>query len=209
MGKNQRGLAFVWLMIMISSLLGCASLAAEPVTPPGRTAAPALSGGAPLPEFKLPVPASERDRNYLGLTGTGQFTIGQLNARIVLIEVFSFYCPLCQKSAAHVNELYEAIEQDPRWKGKIKMIGIGVTNSAYEVNAYRERYKVPFPLFPDQDVAITEKLAVRGTPSFIGVRITDGGKAERFFFSEGDFGDTRQFLAEIIQRSGVKEGERQ
>jgi thiol-disulfide isomerase/thioredoxin len=209
MVKNQRGLAFVWLMIMISSLLGCASLAAEPVTPLGRTAGPALSGGAPLPEFKLSVPASERDRNYLGLTGTGQFTIGQLNARIVLIEVFSFYCPLCQKSAAHVNELYEAIEQDPRWKGKIKMIGIGVTNSAYEVNAYRERYKVPFPLFPDQDVAITEKLAVRGTPSFIGVRITDGGKAERFFFSEGDFGDTRQFLAEIIQRSGFKEGERQ
>jgi len=48
------------------------------------------------------------------------------------------------------------------------MIGIGLANSAYEVNLFKEKYKVPFPLFPDKDMAILKKIVVLGTPTFIG-----------------------------------------
>lgn len=193
----------LWLF---SLLLAGTCPAAAPVTSVGPGETPALSAAdGAVPALVLPIPASEGERSYLGLSGTGTFSIGQIAAEVLLIEVFSFYCPLCQMAAAHVNELYEKIEQDPRLRGRVKLIGIGVTNTAYEVGAYKDRYKVPFPLFPDKDVAMTSQLGVRGTPTFIGLRLNDGGKHQRFHFSEGGFADPQQFLDGIVKRSGLKQ----
>lgn len=191
-------------LCLASLLLAGTCLAADPVTPLGPGTTPSLSADRAVPAFALPVPESERERSYLGVSGTGTFNIGQIDAEVLLIEVFSFYCPLCQMAAAHVNELYEKIQQDPRLRGRVKLIGIGVTNTAYEVGAYKERYKVPFPLFPDKEVVITEQLGVRGTPTFIGVKLNDGGRHQRFHFSEGGFADPQQFLNGIVERSGLQ-----
>jgi thiol-disulfide isomerase/thioredoxin len=157
-----------------------------------------------IPAFELPMPGSEREKSYLGLTGTGNFTIGQIKAQVLIIEVYSFYCPHCQRSAAQVNELYQKIQERPDIKEKIKMIGIAVTNGIYEVDSYRERYKVPFPLIPDTSTEISQKLGVKGTPTFIGLKINDKGSQARFYFGEGGFEDTQQFLAKIIELSGLK-----
>ncbi len=89
-------------------------------------------------------------------------------------------------------------------KEKIKMIGIGVGNSMYEVNAYRNRYKVPFPLFPDASMEISQKLGVKGTPTFIGLKMNGKGIQEQFYFAEGGFQDIHQFLDEIIRLSELK-----
>lgn len=157
-----------------------------------------------LPAFKLPLPESEEEKRYLGLSGTGTFTIGQIKAQVLIIEVYSFYCPHCQRSANQVNELYQKIQETPDLKEKVKMIGIAVTNSAYEVDAYRKRYKVPFPLFADASMEISQKLGVKGTPTFIGVKVNGEGYQERFYFNEGGIEDTQQFLAKIIELSGLK-----
>ena len=89
-------------------------------------------------------------------------------------------------------------------KEKIKMIGIGVGNSLYEVNSFRDRYQVPFPLIPDQSTEITELIGVKGTPTFIVVRKDNKGSQEQVYFKEGGFQDTRQFLTEIIKLSGLE-----
>ncbi len=153
--------------------------------------------------FELPIPGSEGERRYLGLSGTGNFKVGQIKARVVIIEVFSFYCPHCQRTAAQINDLYGMIEGRADLKGKMKMIGIGAKNSAYEVDGYKERYHVPFPLFPDEDMGITEKLGVKGTPTFIGVKVDGKGNQKQFYFGEGGFQDNQKFLTEIIRLSGL------
>lgn len=205
MKRNIKGLVQILAALAVLLLLNGVSFAAESVTAIGHAhMTPASSTGkTSFPLFDLPVPESERHKAYLGVSGTGNFNIGQIKAQILLLEVYSFYCPNCQIAAAHVNDLYRLIEQNPGLRDKIKMIGIAVTNSAYEVDAYRERYKVPFPLFPDKDLSIAEHLDVRGTPTFIGVKLNDGGGATRFLFSEGGFEEPQKFLDEIMKLSGL------
>jgi thiol-disulfide isomerase/thioredoxin len=154
--------------------------------------------------IELPMPASEAEKNSLGLSGTGNFPIAAIKTQVVIIEVLSFYCPHCQRMASTVNELYQKLQEQPDLKDKIKIIGIGVSNSAYEIDSFRERYHVPFPLFPDPSADISLKLGARGTPTFIGLKVTDRVSPQPFFFEEGGFQDAQQFLTEIVKLSGLK-----
>jgi thioredoxin-related protein len=180
------------------------ALGAESVTTFGNAAQSGASDCTNLPVIELPMPTSNGEKSYLGLSGSGNFKIGQINAQVLIIEVYSFYCPHCQRMAAQVNDLYNEIQKRSDLNSKIKMIGIGASNSAFEVEQYRERYHVPFPLFPDKQLEIAAKLCVSGTPTFIGVKVNGKGLQERFYFGEGGFQDTRKFLAEMIQSSGIK-----
>lgn len=47
--------------------------------------------GGVLPQFELPVPADAQARAYLGLPRPGKFTVPQIKARLVIIEIFSMY----------------------------------------------------------------------------------------------------------------------
>jgi thiol-disulfide isomerase/thioredoxin len=204
MGKYTIRVALVLFGLAAWLIVAGVSSAAGPTTSIHQhTAEAAPSGRVDVPLFELPMPDSESGRSYLGVSGTGNFNIGQIKTRVLLIEVYSIYCPNCQRAAAHVNELYQLIQQNPDLKDKIKLIGIGVTNTAYEVNLYREKYRVPFPLFPDQNLDIAKNLHVSGTPTFIGIELNGAGGATRFHFSEGGFDDIQKFLDEIVKSSGL------
>ena len=205
MEKLHKWRLSILLVFFVSLVFVSASLGAQG----GTSAVGKAEKSAPvqfkaLPLIELPIPKNDQERSYLGLAGSGNFKLGQIKAPILIIEVYSFYCPHCQVSAAKVNDLYRKIQGDPGTREKIKLIGIAVGNSAFEVDSYRERYKVPFPLFPDLKMEISEKLGVKGTPTFIGVRTDRAGGPESFYFGEGGFEDIQKFLAEIIQLSGVK-----
>jgi thiol-disulfide isomerase/thioredoxin len=195
MKKKYTALVRFAVIAVAASLFVCASLVKS-----------VSAERAGFPAFELPIPGSEADKSYLGLSGSGTFTVGQIKAPVLIIEVFSFYCPHCQRSAAQINDLYQMIEKRADLKGRVKMIGIGAKNSAFEVDAYRERYQVPFPLFPDEGLEITEKLGVKGTPTFIGVMVDGKGNQERFYFGEGSFQDNKMFLTEIVRLSGISQG---
>jgi thiol-disulfide isomerase/thioredoxin len=171
------------------------------------------SGGSHLksnsfPEFQLPAPISEAEKNYLGLSDDGDFNIGQIKAKVLIIEFFSFYCPHCQNAASIVNEVYQKIEQQSAIKGKIKIIGLGVANSDYEINSFREKYKVPFPLFSDKSMEKFKLLRARATPTFIGINLNENGSNEQFYFKEGGFEDSQKFLDEIIKFSKIGSGDK-
>jgi len=82
----------------------------------GKTTPP--QEGGVLPDIRLPAPKDQAQRNYLGLSGDGPFTIPQIKARAVIIEIFSMYCPYCQREAPEVNRLYSMIENNPTLKDK-------------------------------------------------------------------------------------------
>jgi peroxiredoxin len=166
-------------------------------------AAPPQQGGV-FPAIDLTIPKDPAYRDYLGLEGEGQFKIPQIETEAVIIEIFSMYCPHCQREAPRVNELYKAIEQSPKYKGKFKILGIGAGNSSFEVEVFREKYKVPFPLFPDADLSIHERLGEVRTPYFIGVKIKEDGSNEVFYSKLGGFGKAEEFLQLMIKLSGMK-----
>ena len=172
-------------------------------TAAGWAAAPPPLGGQ-LPDFTLAVPKDAAQRGYLGLSGSGAFRIPQIHAKTVIIEIFSMYCPFCQKEAPNVNRVYRMIEADPALRGKIKLVGIGVGNSAYEVEAFQKKYDIPFPLFPDGDFALHRLLGEARTPYFIGVKIGPDGSHRVIHSRLGAFESAEKFLEEIVRESDLK-----
>lgn len=160
--------------------------------------------GGTLPAIRLAVPKDPAHGRYLGLSDDGLFEISQVKGDAVIIEIFSIYCPHCQREAFRVNELYEKIEKNPKAKGKLKLIGIGATNSQFEVDIFRSTYKVPFPLFSDGDGSIYKSLGEVMTPYFIGIRIKNDGTHEIFYSKVGGFGDAEEFLQLMLGSSGLK-----
>ena len=68
------------LNLCLFAVVGVAVAAANP---------PAEGGG--LPEIVLSVPESSELQQYLGVTGKKTFTIPEIKAEVVLIEIFSMY----------------------------------------------------------------------------------------------------------------------
>jgi peroxiredoxin len=161
--------------------------------------------GGILPDIKLSMPKDMADKNYLGLGifGFGSFTIPEIKANVVIIEIFSMYCPYCQREAPNVNQLYEKIEQNPALKGKIKIIGIGVGNTSYEVGTFKKKYNVSFPLFADADYVIHKMVGEVRTPYFIGVKMNQDGSHQVIYSKLGEMEGVDQFLATMIRLSGL------
>jgi len=156
------------------------------------------------PAINLPVPKNSDERNYLGLSGSGSFKIPQIKAKAVIIEIYSMYCPYCQKDAPGVNELYRLIENSQDIKNKIKLIGIGAGNSSYEVEIYKKTYQVPFPLFPDKDFAIHKACGEVRTPYFMVVKINEDGTHQIVHTQLGNYPGAEPFLELVLKASGLK-----
>jgi peroxiredoxin len=119
------------------------------------------------------------------------------------------YCPHCQRSAPFVNDLFQTIEGRTDLKQKIKIIGIGIGNSPYEIDLFKNKYGILFPLFPDQDSSISKMIGASSTPTFIGAKINRDGTIEQFYFASGELTDATNFLSEILKLSGLQQEDKQ
>lgn len=154
---------------------------------------------------KLNVPIQKEIRKYLGLKqDSGQFTIAQMRQGILIIEIFNMYCPHCQHYAPVVNELYSRINSRPDTKNNVYMIGIGVGNSPFEVDVFRKKYKVSFPLFDDKGYSVAGKLDGVLTPHLFGVVIDGRGSYKVFYSLNGGFDNADEFLNNILKLSAEK-----
>jgi peroxiredoxin len=187
-------LMYLTVMILLFSAFTFSVLSAN--KPPEK--------GEVLPVMNLPIPKNPDERNYLGLSGSGLFKIPQIKAKAVIVEIFSMYCPYCQKDAPGVNELYRLIENNADIKNKIKLIGIGAGNSSYEVEVFKKTYNVPFPLFPDKDFTIHKACGEVRTPYFMVVKINEDGTHQIVHNQLGNYPGAEPFLELVLKASGLK-----
>lgn len=187
-------LLFTMLFFLFS---GCGSLTQAP--PPKATPTPTV--GKQLPAIDLTAPTEDSIKTYLGLTDTGSksFSPTQIKCEILLIEIFSMYCPFCQREAPEVNKLFKLIQDDHKLSRQIKLIGIGVGNSAFEVVIFKNKYDVKFPLFADDNFNIHNKIGQVRTPFFIAIANSGTNKNQILLTKLGDFSSPESFLRTIVK----------
>ena len=186
------------LVVILLSIAGCTSVPSTLPTPP------ATASNTPHESIVLPALNDPVQRDYLGIETTGAFTLNDIQARVLIIEVFDYYCVHCQREAPNVNKLYRSITEDSNLNKYVKLIGFGVSNTTYEVTRFRNVYDISFPLFPDRSRDIARQLKVRKTPTFIGFARQTDGAFERFMFHPNPLGNVDEFLARVIRLSGLE-----
>jgi peroxiredoxin len=160
--------------------------------------------GATLPEITLPVPAGVSEKEYLGLTGKDSFRISQIKTDLVILEIFSMYCPYCQREAPNVNELYKLINKRPDLKDRIKIVGIGAGNTPFEVDFFRNQYNIQFPLFSDESFSVHKLLGEVRTPYFFVIKSNTDGSNKVIYSKVGSIEDPDKFLDMILKEAGLK-----
>jgi len=159
-----------------------------------------LAVGQRFPNLTFSGALSAADRAYLGLTRSGAFTLKDIQAHYVLLEIFSDGSPPCILGAPAVNRLYHLIEANPRLRGKdnepavLKMMGVGFYGKAAAMEVWRIKYDVPFPLIPDPRAELGKALDIPGTPTYV---VLDR-QGRVVFVHAGEIGDPEKFLREIM-----------
>jgi peroxiredoxin len=136
-----------------------------------------IQPGDLFPETNLKMVANPLGKKYLGLKDAESFTVNEIKADLILVEIMSVYCPSCQRQMRTYNKLFDLIENNPETKARIKMIGIAVGNSDKEVENFREKYEVPFPIIPDPHFVTHKAIGGSRTPFAIYVRQDPSGRA--------------------------------
>jgi len=162
-----------------------------------------IEGGV-FPEIILSAPQTAHEKDYLGITGTDPFKISQIKADVVIVEIFSMYCPHCQKDAPVINELFELIQNKPSVRDKIKIMGIGAGNTQFEVDFFKDQYKVPFPLLHDESFSVHKNIGEVRTPYFFVLDIKEDKSYEIIYSKAGSIGDPQTFLDFIIEKAGLE-----
>jgi len=149
--------------------------------------------GMTLPQFQLNVPGSSSEQNYLGLKDLEPFSWSQISAEIIVLEIFGIYCPHCRKQGPVLNKIYKFIQEDPALKDGIKMIGVAAGGEQKKVDRWKTTLHVPFPLYPDPETTIWQKLGKPGVPCTLIV--TNSGKIIAIHYGVTE--DTDDFFRQI------------
>ncbi|HDQ41696.1 MAG TPA: redoxin domain-containing protein [Desulfonatronum sp.] len=189
-------------MIRFLSIISCLTLLVA--------SAPALAQDGPfspgdvLPQMELPAPEDPAHVQYLGLKPDVQtFTLSDLGDKALVIEIFSMYCPICQREAPQVNEIF-ALIQSKGLNDKIKLFGIGAGNSELEVRVFADKYATPFPLVPDPDYVLHKIFGGAGTPYFLALVPTSSGEYTVRLSHLGGFDSAESFLKTILKAVDIK-----
>jgi hypothetical protein len=134
-----------------------------------------IGPGDPFPEIPLETPIDPKEREYLTLPEAETFTLKDIKAEVVLVELLSVYCHSCKRQVRPYNRLLDLIENDPQTRGRIKMIGIAVGNDDEEVEKFHQKNKVSFPIIPDPQYHLHQAIGGSRTPFTIYVRQDPGG----------------------------------
>jgi hypothetical protein len=134
-----------------------------------------IKAGETFPDLPLAVPLTAWDRNYLGITATPSFTLKQIKAEVILVEMLSVYCPACQRQTTFFNNLFKEIEGSHGLKDRVKIVGIAAGNGQLEIEDFKKQFNVRFPILPDPQFKMHSAIGSSRTPFTIIVRQNENG----------------------------------
>ncbi len=138
---------------------------------------------------------SDADRRYLGLTRPGEFTLMNIRARYLLVQIFSDACPHCTAQAPVVNRLFQMLSANPELNdGTLKMVGVGYYGTPATMERWRGKYGAPFPLIPDPKGQIFRTLDIPGTPTYV---VLDSRGTVVYLFV-GEIDNPRRFMRQLL-----------
>jgi peroxiredoxin len=122
-------------------------------------AAAGLGSADPFPSFEVKEAVADGDYKYLGLAkgsflSKGRISLNDITGELLLVEFLNRYCMVCQKDAPEFNKLFDALEKDSAFGGRVKILGVAVGNSAKEVDNFKKEFKVQFPIVADRETDI-------------------------------------------------------
>lgn len=157
--------------------------------------------GEPFPDLVLEGKLSPAHATYLGFN-SNEHKLSNIRSKYILIEVMSMYCPICQREAPLVNEVFQYL--DARYSGRIKMIAIGAGNSQFEMDFFRKKYGVAMPMFTDQNYTVHKAVGGVGTPWYALVEQLDDGNLESVLTHEGAIENKDEFIRTILEKAGYR-----
>ncbi|GAB7081316.1 peroxiredoxin family protein [Megalodesulfovibrio paquesii] len=167
---------------------------------PAPAQAQAIAGET-LPSLILPGPLTAKDAATLGVPQDQPFALERIGTPFLLLQLFSMYCPHCQREAPQMNTLHATIVKHGLDK-KITILGVGIGNSPFEVNIFREKFALSFPLVPDKELKSYTAVGSVGTPYYVFCA-KDAAGWKVLYEQEGTFENPDDFLALLLRRAGL------
>lgn len=160
--------------------------------------------GHDFPNLRLAPPMTAEDAVYLGVRPDRQFNLSNVAADFLLLEIMSALCPHCQADAPDMNEVFAAIQEQGLGEN-LKVLGLGVNNTEFELTLFRNKYGVPFPLSVDQEMASVNQAGVVGTPTYFLLDLR-GQSPQVLLVVEGRMDSPEKFLKSIRSATGLENG---
>lgn len=130
----------------------------------------------PFPNLTFQQRLSKEEQTYLGVPPKKNFTFKEIRGSLILVEFISTYCISCEQQTPIFRELHEAIENDPKLKDKVKIIGIAAGNSPKEAEIFKKEHKLLYPIFSDPKFNAHTAIGSPRTPFILWVRKDVKGK---------------------------------
>lgn len=162
----------VWVMLCVLTVVG----SLLPLTPAPCQVARSLDTGDLFPQIPMAPMAHDAARRYLGIKKNQFFTLNDVRADMVLVEIMNTSCSSCKKQSAIYNELYSLIEAHPETRSRIKLMAIAVGNTDREVQVFKDRFQVAFPMVGDPKYLVWDATGRTMTPLSVFVRQHPQGK---------------------------------
>jgi peroxiredoxin len=152
----------------------------------------AASSQQKIAAVKFSATLSEADQKYLGLEKPGAFTLQDIKAPYVLIEIMRTTCPHCIAQAPALNQLYQ-LAANSNLKDKLKIISVGASDNEAELKHFKAVHKVPFAVVADPECKVSAAFNISGTPTT--VLVAKSGKV--LLVEDGVFGSAGSMLKKI------------
>lgn len=176
-------------------------LMAIPVIPSAHAQQPEQTA-ATFPDLPLTGQLTPAERDYLGVQNL-PLRLSDVQSEYLFVEVFSMYCPYCQRDAPDVNKLFTRA-QKAKLTDRLHFVGIGTGNTQYEVSFYAEQFSTPFPLLPDEDYTMHSALGSVGTPYFLLLRNSGPDHLEVLHVQEGSPENMDAMFDTMLDKAGLR-----
>lgn len=162
-----------------------------------------LPTGQTAPNFAFTLPLSKGEAAVLGTKPDANAAhLNDVRAQAVVLVVFSMYCTYCQGEASELAALDTRIKERGL-SDRLALLGLGAGNSSFEVNVFRKKYGLTFPLLSDPDFAVHKALGEVGTPYYYILKRSGEG----FVIVDqllGRMTSAEAFLDSVLNKTGLR-----